>query len=248
MLVLLTSAGLYGVFAGIFICHPVRKFWDASADGHCFRANVLWLIGAGMNIPLDCAVWIIPMPVLAKLRLPRKQMTGVCIVFALGGLCVFRMTVVEGRTNVNDSICVTSIARLVVVHTVAIKGEHTKAGVRSVQWSAIEANVGIICASLMALKPLILRFAPKLLVDSQPSRHAMRISPIDDEDMGEAQFWTGGSLTTTCAGSEGTGVGSSRPTDKIKVTTHMEQTTSRRSSGALVRMSELWAYRHGAAI
>lgn len=85
-LLLLTAAGLYGIFAGLFICQPVRRFWRPEVHGHCFDADVLWLAGAGMNIVMDWTVWIIPMPVIGKLKLPRRQMIGVMAVFALGGL------------------------------------------------------------------------------------------------------------------------------------------------------------------
>jgi hypothetical protein len=84
--VLLVIAAVYGIFAGIFICVPVRKFWTPKVTGHCENANTLWLIAAGLNIGMDWTVWILPMPVISRLRLPRRQMVGVIAVFALGGL------------------------------------------------------------------------------------------------------------------------------------------------------------------
>ena len=77
---------MYGIFAGIFICIPVRKFWTPTAKGYCLSADTLWLSAAGINIVMDWLVWVLPMPVISKLRLPRRQMIGVIAVFALGGL------------------------------------------------------------------------------------------------------------------------------------------------------------------
>ncbi|KAK4997497.1 hypothetical protein LTR60_007747, partial [Cryomyces antarcticus] len=45
-------------------------------------------------------------------------------------------------------------------------------GIEAIAWSAIEANVGIICASLMALKPWVIRFFPRLLEDSGPPSYS----------------------------------------------------------------------------
>lgn len=87
-LFLLLAAASYGVFAGIFMCVPVHKFWTPQAEGHCENAAVLWLAAAGMNIVMDWIVWILPMPVISQLKLPTRQRAGVMAVFALGGLCV----------------------------------------------------------------------------------------------------------------------------------------------------------------
>lgn len=85
-LVLLFAAAMYGIFAGVFICVPVKKFWRPDAHGHCESANTLWLASAGMNIVMDWIVWILPMPVISQLKLPRRQRIGVVAVFMLGGL------------------------------------------------------------------------------------------------------------------------------------------------------------------
>lgn len=109
------------------------------------------------------------------------------------------------------------------------------------QWSAIEAHVGIICASLMALKPLVVRYYPTLLTDNETPQHAMHIRTIED---GEGpSFWTGGSVSTTCAASEGTLV--APPDGSIKVTTETEKFIERRSSSMLERLSGLWGYTVG---
>ena len=52
-------------------------------------------------------------------------------------------------------------------------------------WSAIEVNIGIICASLIALKPLLARFCPCLLDETDIPAHCMRLpimqTPSDDD-------------------------------------------------------------------
>lgn len=99
LLALLFSACIYGTFAGIFICQPVRRFWRLDVPGRCSDATTLWLVGAGINVALDWAVWISPMPIISKLRLPKKQMHGVVAVFALGGLYVTQIGRLQSHTD-----------------------------------------------------------------------------------------------------------------------------------------------------
>ncbi|KAF2095893.1 hypothetical protein NA57DRAFT_78668 [Rhizodiscina lignyota] len=215
----LFAAAMYGIFAGIFICVPIRKFWRPGAKGHCLSAQTVWLGAAGINIVMDWTVWIIPMPTVSRLRLPRRQMIGVFAVFALGGF-----------------ICATSIARLTLVHIAAVQDENTRASVGSVTWSAIEANVGIICACLMAMKPLVTKFFPNLLIDKQPPSHHMRLPVIEQNQY----FWAGSSMSTTCAASEMTTMTTPPAQKEIKVTT--ETTTISRPSSVISRLTTRWPY------
>ena len=72
------------------------------------------------------------------------------------------------------SICVVSILRLPVLIAAAKSKDPTGDNPAIAKWSIIELNVAIICASLITLRPLILRWFPALLgsinADEQPSR------------------------------------------------------------------------------
>jgi hypothetical protein len=48
----------------------------------------LWFTFAATSIVTDLAIWLLPMPVLKSLQLPRKQKYSLMGVFALGGLYV----------------------------------------------------------------------------------------------------------------------------------------------------------------
>jgi len=50
-----------------------------------------------------------------------------------------------------------------------------ESGIQAVTWSAIEVNIGIICASLIALKPLLAQFCPCLLEEREVPKHCMRL-------------------------------------------------------------------------
>jgi len=179
--VLLFLATAWGVLGGTFVCTPVQKFWDLNVEGSCWSASAYWVSAAAGSVAMDFWVWMLPMPVIGKLRLGRRQMWGVVAVFALGGI-----------------VCAVSVVRLVLVKV--LEGINmTRSGVAAVTWSAVEANVGIICASLMALKPLVMRIFPKLLADTKPPRHAMSLPKIHqtiDKDGQSEDSWD--SETNTC--------------------------------------------------
>jgi hypothetical protein len=77
---------LWGVFASIFICNPVRKIWHPMEAGRCLGTRTYWLSVTGVNIVLDFAVLSLPLPVIGRLRLPRRQKIALVGVFLLGFL------------------------------------------------------------------------------------------------------------------------------------------------------------------
>jgi hypothetical protein len=104
-------------------------------------------------------------------------------------LCLFFLLEVS-RSELMDwrSVCIVSILRLALVHHAAEKRNVTgtsfhraflprnyvelilfiEAGTHVLIWSTTEVNVALICASLFVMKPLFMRFFPKLVIDSRP--------------------------------------------------------------------------------
>jgi hypothetical protein len=66
-------------------------------------------------------------------------------------------------TNANLSTCLTSILRLTALHTLLKSKDPTWDQPATAYWSAIELNMGIMCACLATLRPLVSRIAPRLL-------------------------------------------------------------------------------------
>jgi putative effector of murein hydrolase len=64
-----------------------------------------WLSAAGINIGIDFAVLILPLPVITQLRLPRKQKICMVLMFLLGFF-----------------VCVVSIVRLATVYFLERRG------------------------------------------------------------------------------------------------------------------------------
>lgn len=152
----------WAVFGGTLLCTPVRKLWEPQIPGHCMSAEKYWLSVAGTNTGLDFTVLLLPIPAISALRLPRKQKMSLFLVFTLG-FCV----------------CVTSLARLATVLTTSDEGHYVVSGIWAIIWSTVEANVGIICASLLALKPLVAIVFPRIMKDTEIPKHCLRLSTVE---------------------------------------------------------------------
>ena len=166
LLILILGATAWGIFGIIFLCNPVKTYWDVKVNGRCMNAeNHFWSTSI-VGIVIDWAIWMLPIPVVGKLRLPKRQKWGLWGVFGLGGF-----------------VCVVSILRLTLVRKAAHEGDMTsgfpfhdnlhtvlidaESGTYAVIWSTIELNVAIICASLLVMKPLFAKWIPAI-VSEQP--------------------------------------------------------------------------------
>ncbi|KAF2208550.1 hypothetical protein CERZMDRAFT_49170 [Cercospora zeae-maydis SCOH1-5] len=156
---LLIPAACWGTFGGIFLCEPVAKLWQPKLPGQCQNAHTYWCSVAAVDIFLDFAVLILPIPSIAGLHLPRKQKIATTLVFIMGFL-----------------VCFVSVTRLLTVVVTSQQGDFVMSGIWSVIWSAVEGNVGIICACLLSLKALVTKLFPRLIVDDDLSQGQMRIA------------------------------------------------------------------------
>jgi hypothetical protein len=85
----LVIAGLWMTLSGFIFCLPVRQFWNLSQDTrkqHCLPEGPVWYTNAGIQIATDLLILALPMPLLWRLQMPRRQKWGIMIVFGLGVL------------------------------------------------------------------------------------------------------------------------------------------------------------------
>jgi hypothetical protein len=108
ILVCSLGAAVWGVFGVIFLCSPVHKYWHIAVAGTCTNAESHFWSTSIIGIVLDWTIWLLPIPVIGRLRLPRRQRIGLLVVFGLGGIA-----------------CMVSIIRFVLVHQAAHKGNIT---------------------------------------------------------------------------------------------------------------------------
>lgn len=92
--------GVAFLTASVCTCIPTQKFWNDAVPGTCVNkqseylpylsnhahCSVLWYSFSTFNLITDLACWLLPIPVLSKLKMPRKQKISLVLVFTLGGL------------------------------------------------------------------------------------------------------------------------------------------------------------------
>ncbi|KAJ5161131.1 hypothetical protein N7492_006523 [Penicillium capsulatum] len=157
----LAVAGLWMVLSGFVFCVPIHAFWSLDREyfgQHCLRMGPVWFTNAGIHIATDIIILLFPIPLFAKLQLPRRQKVGIMLVFGLG-------IVVIG----------TSSARLYELEVMVNGHDITRTNSYTAIWSSLEANVSIICACLPPMQPLFSRifsffFRPRPLYASPGSK------------------------------------------------------------------------------
>ena len=69
----------------IFGCMPIQLSWEV-APGHCYNRRAAGFAFSSMNIISDLLIFVLPMPMVWRLRLSRKGKLGVMLVFMGGGM------------------------------------------------------------------------------------------------------------------------------------------------------------------
>ncbi|KAL2882146.1 hypothetical protein SGCOL_002411 [Colletotrichum sp. CLE4] len=136
-------------------CVPLRSAWDydpLNPPVYCHPISVFWG-NACLHLATDFLIFLLPLPVIHTMRLPRRQKTGLYIIFCLAFL-----------------VCAISIVRLVrLFHT-----DETPLQVMDVTWSAVrianltcvEVHAAIVTACLTTLKPLLCRLFPRFMASA----------------------------------------------------------------------------------
>ncbi|KAI0110894.1 fucose permease [Nemania sp. FL0031] len=167
ILVIVNLAGTVLTLLNIFQCDPVESAF-IRRPGQCIPLLTEFICSAPINIVTDLAILTLPLPVLTSMRLPPRQKIILIITFALG---IF-VTIVDVvriyylQTAINDASSKPSSDP-----NASFGGSPEFAWNASLAllWSAVEVNVGIACACIPTLKPLIIRILPAMLIDPDGS-------------------------------------------------------------------------------
>ena len=74
------------LIVAIFTCDPIDGYWKKSKDAQCIPNHPFWEINAAGNIVTDVMIFILPIPILKTLNLPRRQRHILIGIFGLGFL------------------------------------------------------------------------------------------------------------------------------------------------------------------
>lgn len=169
-LFVVNAAGIALTLVTLFQCDPVGAAfrYPVPASHKCTDIITIYLSSAPVNIITDLAILFLPMPILTSMRLPKKQKTILVITFGFG---LFVAIVDIVRIAYLQSASTYRLSQIVHDQNDQSTGRDSDVtdfswyASYSFMWSAIEVNVGIMCACVPALKPLVSRFMPHLLRD-----------------------------------------------------------------------------------
>ncbi|KAF5652814.1 integral membrane protein PTH11 [Fusarium sp. NRRL 25303] len=142
--------GALFMFLAAFQCTPVSYFWlnwDGEHKGTCISMNSTAIGWANASISVAVDVWMLAVPLwyLRKLKLHWKKKIGVAAMFIVGTF-----------------VTVVSIIRLQFLVDLGSSHNPTYDQTDISIWSTVEINVGIICASMPALRVILVRLFPSL--------------------------------------------------------------------------------------
>jgi hypothetical protein len=138
----------------VFGCHPIQKFWDPNfKPGSCIAFTAADIAYGAMHVSSDFAIALLPLRMVWRLHMDRRDKIGVTLVF-LTGIIAFAVALVRWTLSCID---LTSYDRTWVAGLTFL-------------WSVLEVNTGLICASCLPLKPLYHLLRTSSLCGGKPSR------------------------------------------------------------------------------
>lgn len=202
VLVIVNLAGTVLTVMNIFQCRPVEAAWDphAELEAYCIPLLTEFICSAPVNIITDLAILALPLPVLTSMRLPRRQKIILIFTFALG---IFVAVVDVVRIYYLEQAITQPPSTLAgnAEATFGLSPQFAWNASFSLMWSAVEVNVGIICACIPTLKPLIRRILPAMLFDPNATRTYEKEQSTDGNGSSSngrpptSSFFVGGYIT-----------------------------------------------------
>lgn len=173
VLAIVNVSGAVLTFLNIFQCRPIVAAFSYSYTGQpqCIPLLTEFICSAPINIVTDLAILALPIPVLTGMRLPRRQKYILVITFSLG---IF-VTIVDVVRIYYLQQAITSAPVSTSSDPTAIFGDSPQFAWNaslSLMWSAVEVNIGMICACIPTLKPLIIKLLPAAIIDPDGTQNS----------------------------------------------------------------------------
>ncbi|KAF2830025.1 hypothetical protein CC86DRAFT_179093 [Ophiobolus disseminans] len=144
-MVFLAIWGVTQQFLTAFSCFHLHIV-SPQLSGKCVPTFIVFNLNSIINIITDFAIFAIPIWPVMNLQMPRRRKMNLVAVFGLGffacAISIIRLTDLYKYNGTLDPLWDSSAVAY---------------------WSVMELNVGILCACLPTLRPLIKQFAPRLL-------------------------------------------------------------------------------------
>ncbi|KAF2860320.1 hypothetical protein K470DRAFT_73839 [Piedraia hortae CBS 480.64] len=163
-------------------CSPRSAYWDTTVNGQCIDFTAFFYTTSGLSIITDIFILLLPVHMLWNLNCSRRQKAGILATFLVAGLSTLA-----------------SCIRLYAVKIYTLSDHPMQDNARIKTWSFVEINLGLVCGSAAALKPLF--FTPESRKGKDDSQRGMKIrltEMVDQEGTGEVE--TEGSSPTNLRG------------------------------------------------
>ncbi|KAI0137049.1 CFEM domain-containing protein [Xylariales sp. AK1849] len=141
----------------IFQCSPIDGAWlswDGEYSSQCISINVLGWSAAAINIALDLATIILPLPELFQLSMSWKRKVQILLMFAVG-FFVTLVSVIRLRSLIEFGT------------TTNVTQDYVEVG----YWSTIEVPVGVICACMPAVRSLFSTVFPSMFGSTRRDKY-----------------------------------------------------------------------------
>ncbi|KAI0025204.1 hypothetical protein F4780DRAFT_417901 [Xylariomycetidae sp. FL0641] len=160
VMALVLSWTISQIFVFVFLCWPVQSYWRFDLQGKCLDfAEVAWINAVG-NIVTDVIVLLLPMPVVWGLNLKRGQRWALMPIFCLGFVT-----------------CLISVGRLISFTRASADDFYYDVASVTV-WGIAELASGLICSSLITLRPLA-RYTRPMFASLKNSAGSIRRRTLD---------------------------------------------------------------------
>ncbi|KAI1175284.1 hypothetical protein F4777DRAFT_335884 [Nemania sp. FL0916] len=148
MLGLIVPWSISFFFANLFICYPVTALIEPFYGKKCVDRAAVFLSTLVSNLIFDVLILIMPIPVVLRLHLPRKDRFGVLGMFLLGA-----------------TVVAVGIARLIQLLEVNSQylyfyTDETYYTSPAFFWANIELAIAVVSACLPTLKPILTFLSP----------------------------------------------------------------------------------------
>ncbi|KAF7898062.1 hypothetical protein EAF00_004508 [Botryotinia globosa] len=185
--------GIVLTFVNAFQCSPVSGAWRTDTDAKCLSIITIYLASAPVNIITDLAILVLPIPVLTGMNLPQRQKAILVFTFSLGIFVtivdVVRIYYLQQASN--------DFQTSVLAHSQLGEGDDFAYNASlAFMWSAVEVNVGIVCACIPTLKPLMKVILPAMLADRVSGRTGSHTRTADILESASPPISSHGQLAT----------------------------------------------------
>ena len=150
------------------LCIPIEALWNPAVKGRCHTGPLIMWVAIGLHIVTDFLIFALPVPVVLSMTATQPQRIILLLIFALGFLyvkpppCPIRTRWYLSADLAFLRVCVISLLRAILIRLIIPSADLTWDFVTIAHCTSVEVNASVVCACLLATKPLLAVLRRKL--------------------------------------------------------------------------------------